>query len=726
MQVSFTSCSDELDGNEEVKKDEEPTVMVSVNVSSELGTSGAKTRSIGMADDGNGKLSYNFNKLYEQQGDTGAFDFILTARYGDKISTNLFENVPIKIKSDGTYYISLSGIDIAIPAAVSTEENVENLKFCGMLVPNGTGGVFDNFVKGGVWKDMAELSRLAANDKKFFVPLYSNTQITTKEYNWGGSLDKTNFNINLQFSMMGTVITAKFNGNPLVNDIYVDSVRMRYSNVKSGAIQWKMGDEQDNGYPNFTYGDGEETDNKKLSFPQPMLVESDLFNTTNEVYTDTAWVMPVSTDDFINSYDIYYHIKGDVEYDSTSMVVSYPQDGNTTTHTGGFEYGKVYTLSMSMPESDLMITEFEHYNPGGANYSMIELYNPTVNNIDLREYGLVRLTDLEESSEAWLAYDGSNLSYASTNFDNARVQDIYIDATDFTFSTTETFDGPATCKTVNGTSLPHYGALYQFENTYAIFAGNNTSLRAYPTEGTYTYKIGTHTYTTPVALKPYELGPGQTVIVGAAKLEKFIVEGTTDDEHWHSNSLYFNSSYLDYAANKNRLKFAVGVDNGANSDANGGEKFVRAGVMQHVQRNIIQLVKKNSDSDAEHKYDVIDYPGDIETTEARSIYINYLQGTKLTTTPDYFVMSRDPSALYPRYLVNDQIYTDMENRQEVLHRFDTGTFSNGTPYRMFDWTWIYPNNFNISYTNSFTLENYLNSYYSPGTKSFEEAIYNNE
>lgn len=750
MAFSFTSCSDETNGNEEETKVEEPTISVPVNINSELGKSSAATRAgIEMTDDANGKLSYNFDQLYTNQTEENpAFDLIVGSIYNTSRAYECFTGVPLQKKSDGTYYIYCTTKTVLVPGAAAN--HLGDVKFCGMLVPHGTGGTFLNFCKGGVEKDMAELSTLAGNGGKFFVPLYSNVKSDTKS-SWhgdGSDVQKSYFDITMNFSMMGTVITAKFTGNPLANDVYIDSVRMRSSNVKSGVITWKMGDEDNSGHPNFTFKGNGESDNKKIGFPQPMLLVSDLFNKgdNKQVYKSRAWVMPVNENDFISDYDIYYHIKGDVDF--TPLVVNYPQDeSKKKTHTGGFKYGYVYNLAMQMPESDLMITEFEHLNKGKGqcNYSMIELYNPTAHTIDLSKYGLVRLTSWQKpnnptdaeltetellNSMEWKAYDynsskllDENKTDPSSNINIARVQDIYIDKTTGTWWEGENtqnyyYQGPANCHTVDGTTITS-----GFQNTYTIFDGKNytntTNMREYPSTTTYIYDIGTHK-NYEVKLQPNELGPGQTVIVGAAGIiweqQKGNAYNRPNEYYWHSKDAYFKNKYLDKAANSGKLKFAVAVDNGGTSNHNAAGSANQSGIMQHTMATVLQLIRLDTKK-------IIDMPGYMGTTASRYIYSKFIarETSGSTTQKDYFVFSRYASAMYPMYL-NSRYYEDHRNREDLLQRNSDGSITPLHPYRMYDWTWAFEDNFNIKGVNDFTLEEYWNYYYSPGTKSFEDAF----
>jgi hypothetical protein len=720
MAFSFTSCSDELVESGGVKN-EVATVTVPVNISSTLGTSSASTRAgIGMSENSDGKFQYNFDSLYVQQGDTGAFDFVIASIYGSNTSYQILEDVPIKV-SNGTYYISMSVDDLEIPAAA--ENDLNNLEVCGLLVPNGTGSTFKNAFDGQTQSDMGTL---VMADGNFFVPLYSSTDTTLVTVNGDGSAANSTLSIAMNFSMMGTVITAKFKTNPLANNVYVDSVRMRYSNVKSGVITWKMGDEDANGHPNFTFQGNGESDNFKLSFSEPLLVKSNLFKNSGEVFKARAWVMPVDSTDFTTDYDIYYHLKGDVDY--SSAVVNYPQSGTEKTYENGFKYGTVNTIALGMPESDLMITEFEHYNPGlgKSNWAMIELYNPTDTIIDLSNYGLVRCTEYYSSDE-WKGYDTNTGSYdsghsaATSDLSLARVQDIYIDASSSSQFTSSSgadkgFQGPYNCKTLDGADVGT-----GFSNTFALFDGEHISdLHTYPSTQSYTYTIGDDTNSVTVTLKPNELGPGQTVIVAAAASEYYAANGSAYNYNgWHSSSNYFGCNYLDNAAAKGKLRYAVAVDNGGNSYHNVAGSNNQSGVMQHTNSTVMQLVKLSADT-------IIDMPGYFKETYSKEIYYNYIAKSTSSSTSeaDYFVFSRNPSAMYPMYLIDSRYYTDHSSSQEELYAYlQTLTAVNGTAWKMFDWVWCYPTNyFNI--TAPSTTSDYESMYYSPGTKGFELDVYN--
>jgi hypothetical protein len=728
MAFSFTSCSDELEGTEGITTNEVPTVKVAVNVSSNLGTNNSKTRAgIGMSENSDGKFQYNFDNLYVQQGDTGAFDLVIAAAYATDTSYQVFEDVPIRI-SGSNYYISVTTDALEVPA--SADNHLSELKVCGLLVPNGTGSKFNNAFNGRTQSEMDSLVTLGGD---FFVPLYSCIDSSKVTVNGDNTVANSTLNISMNFYMIGTVITAKFKSNPLASAVYVDSVRLRYSNVKSGMITWRMGDDDSNGHPNFTFRGNEENNNYKLAFSSPLYVESDLFNTTSEAYKGRAWVMPVDSSDFTTDYDIYYHVKGDVDY--TPLVVNYPQNGTTTTYSGGFQYGTVNTIAMKMPESDLMITEFEHLNPGSgrSNYSMIELYNPTAEPIDLRCYGLVRLTEFVGATDttaaevdnpytSWKAYvDGSGTTSGTLSY--ARVQDIYVDLTGYSsypesssiLQFVKPFGGPSNCKTVGGTTLTSG----DFTNSFMLFDSEHYGDRAYPVKQTYEYLIGDSTYS--IELEPWELGPGQTVILGAGAIEYQTYHNgdAYNYDCWHSGSNYFNSYYLDYAAQRGRLKFAVAVDNGGNHD--NVPSYPKAGVMQHDMSSIMQLVKLDT---INNTGEIIDMPGYLGDVPSRYVYYEWIQNNGGTITSDPFVFSRFASAMYPMYL-NSRYYEDHRNRKDILDRRDDGSVTLNTSYRMYDWTWCFPSNFNITAPTSSTFS-YSSAYYSPGTKSFEAAVYNNQ
>lgn len=720
---SFTSCSDSLDGDEG-KSNEEPMLTVPATITANFGSQGAKTRGIGMTENSKGFLQYNFAQLYETQESTSeaAFDLVVTPRLDGSKSTNLtvFEDVPIK-KSGDNYYVELT--DVNLPILGSASNNLNSLLYCGVLVPNGTGTIFYNSFRGDTdYKGNHSMAVLANYSGDFFVPLYSSTKNTTVKVEGDNTSSGSTIHLTMDFWMMGTAVTAKFKSNPLANDVYIDSVGIPNGNVKSGPFQWLMGDEDSNGNPTFTFY-GTDDQNKRLTFPKNSVVVSDLFN--SDVTKLKSWVMIDGSDDFVTDYDIYYHLKGDVDYNS--IMVKYPQSSSakTITVSGGLKYGTVNNIAMRMPESDLMITEFEHLNPsmGGSNYSLIELYNPTKNNIDLRNYGLVRLTDFQrpqkptdaevtDLEEEWKAYGSDD---KSSDFQNARVQDIYISGTEFV-EKDEYYKGPSGVRTV---AQSYSDADYT--NAFALFdASHIDNLRTYPATADYTYNIGEHEYTAK-NLAPYELGPGQTVIVGAGAIEYEATRGTAwYKSYWHSNANCFDNYYLDKAAAANRLRYAVAVDNAKNGAHGHYGNYVGSGVMQHDMSSIMQLVKLTTG-------EVIDMPGYIGNTASRYIYSEYIAkdpDAAGTVQRDYFVFSRNPSAMYPLYL-NKRYYTDSKNADGLTERYEegeSGSSASTHAYRMYDWIWYNASNFIISSPlTDASVSGYESLYFSPGTKTFENT-----
>lgn len=244
-----------------------------------------------------------------------------------------------------------------------------------------------------------------------------------------------------------------------------------------------------------------------------------------------------------------------------------------------------HTIRMQMGSSDLMITEFFHYNPKGYNYSMIELYNPTYKPIDLSKYSLVRMRKLTTPDGAYYSEPGFQPTDDVKILKDALRQDIYI-SPDKKDSPSLVVDGRL-AKDVHPDHCS--GAI----NRYYIISGNYDKM----------------------------LPPGKTVILCAGGTYSAYV-------YWQKPSDYpeaYVGNYIENAKRGGDIHYIIAVDNG--EDDNAYQYQRRGGVMQHGQNHVMVLLKGETPIDATGPYSYRleqgRIPSDYAYHSTPQMYINY-------------------------------------------------------------------------------------------------------
>ncbi|MGI6223530.1 MAG: hypothetical protein ACOYJG_07965 [Prevotella sp.] len=559
------------------------------------------------------------------------------------------------------------------------------------------------------------------SNKQIFIPLYSNTKNTKVTKNDDG------YHMTASFYMLGSVVTTTFTGNPLAFPVHIDGIKLTQSNSATGNFTWTMGTEDSDGNPVFTMAD-ESTCELGWTDNSTDVIPSDFYYTSNNLEKKTvqrsAWVLPKSGDNTDVAQDIrikYNLVLGDTIFPTETVA----RTGKGTI-SGGFKNGYAYYIKVGMPKSDLMFTEMEHDNAGGYNYTMVELFNPTASPIDLRYYKIVKYTGFQDANETVLGYEGIDDNGTAkwiTDLAHARTQDLYIDAG--TTDMTDEWAGPTNCSLLNGTAAGDY-----YTNSYVIFDAQNsteTSFRTFPQKQTYTYTVGGYQFKD-VELEPWQLGPGQTIIVAASKVYLDVYYNDRDDSKWHTNSGYFNNHYLDNAAKAGVLKYAMAADNGYYSWSGSEKKDDWAsnhpygGVMQHAMRSGFELyrvtsIKLGETRDFEFVDDVM-HPSASEGAWAVWKDRIFSTGEIGTYGDDCYAFSRYPSVMYPSS--KNSVYYKENSTQYDNPRETTTFLPENTSFCMYDWRyWFGGENFNMKLRKEFGMD--VNTdFYSPGTRFYVE------
>lgn len=669
----FAESSDNMKAQSELK-------LVKVPVS--IGTSNTATRAMMVNE--NGYTIYDFDEM--AAGGT-SYDLILCLRNkttGQLVYTRDL-NTTITAKADN------SGFTFSLPnAKVYIEDGTKLSDYDACAIFN-TGIDSEDFEKAFLPADGATTTKLDLSTLPYTTTDHSTTGMAVPMYSSYENSKISGSSLTLDFYMMGTVITAQGNTNPLCSPIRLNSISLRKSNVKTGEANFKFGEEDSSGNPklNFT-----STDECTLTFPGVGYTLQPYFegqSSENDMLRADFWCMPVSTDDFYSNYDINFSVLSDDGSIAEGDYMTYANNTTTTpTFEGGFKSGYCYQLNVALPESDLMITEFEQYdNEWGDkkdyyNLSMIEIYNPTNEVKNLLEYGIVRQFRL-----------GSNPAYTGftdieTLLDNARVQDLYI----------------GNSNTIARNASNQLGTK-NWTNSYTLLADWNGS---YSAAKTYSKTIYGQTYSW--TLKPEYLAPGQSIVIFASGVKRIKDEsGTTaygDYLPTASGNKLFNSTYLAQAIAKGACKYAIAVDNGfeKNISPYSISGYDEAGTMNfaHGHNPILMKLteKKNAVDDSSWKFEILDAGFSLAptNTEASTWVSNYPETA--TSKGEYKApryMVRNASAMYP-YTIR---------LSDDGHFTIPGEQSGDDLYSAFDWQWQ-----NTSSSALFDMSLY--AVLSPGTK----------
>lgn len=323
------------------------------------------------------------------------------------------------------------------------------------------------------------------------------------------------------------------------------------------------------------------------------------------------YVMPndIGDQDYRFSFKFKYKVDGSGERDvyPSPKVWKYFERSSIPQSNG-----KVITVrDAGLPESDLMITEFFHNNPGGNNYSMIEIYNPTSKPIDLRKYGLIKIrTVLDDNLAGIHPSDYEKLDNEPILETQAWVQDLWIDPNkpgylqnndqkEIEMMTVRQADGNLT----KSSKVERLGP--------ALKVSDYANLNRY------------HYMSYPGTDKGYMLEPGQTIILGATgfydqvyKYANPVGSGETQNATWMPDGASSTGMRgIKENVYQGKCKYVILVDNSyknVSGMAGGYQYSPGAGVLHHGNKHVMALVKwgrKNAASGYDDKIIPIDEAG---------------------------------------------------------------------------------------------------------------------
>lgn len=383
-----------------------------------------------------------------------------------------------------------------------------------------------------------------------------------------------NFTIkNLSFEPVGTIVRLE-GRNPLVKGIKLKKINVKSKGFTNSGV-FKLGKvSPDNSIdtnaniffePKAPNSEGEYDFNFNIveDFSDPNSFRSVRSGGDATTY---IYVMPVlQTKNNVNiSY--VFQLDGDkVDQTTEAEIKSLPANSLPS--------GKVVTLKkLGMPESDLMITEFYHCNPSGWNYSMIEIYNPTCEDKDLKDYGLLRVRTVGDS--------GPGVHPADDSFkaNGALLQQLYIDPS-------VPFEG---MRGINAMGEPYGGTnpLSNYRVRYAYLGGTKEN-----------------------AKENSILKPGQTIVLCSERIMWIAYNGWSNDYDKLPDGNYhkFGNKINENVANGN-CKYVVAVTNYAEHGRDFQSDYT-SGTFTHGLKQIMVLSKHSKNDKGENTVDLIDATG---------------------------------------------------------------------------------------------------------------------
>lgn len=412
----------------------------------------------------------------------------------------------------------------------------KNIEFNTLDYLNPNGGVSDN-----------ELEQME-------IPLYSKYQDVTTDSEGRKVL-------RLDFAPLGTVITATLT-DPFYTDVAFTQIKLSNSNVVAGNVILNFGEENSTmGIPDIkpkTLGEGRST----LSFKTPVMTKD------KKDVKAYLWCIPLMKKSVKPEFNIFYKISLADGADSTEYA-------SQKTLANGYENSRNYRMRIKLPESDLMITEVGHLNPGGWNYSYVEIFNPTNRTIDLWQYGLIRVLDWNSSSSDpnVAIWQNRYSTHSEGSINNALVQSLHL--------TTE-YDP---IWTVSGENANASGAQ---RNLFRLLYVNNIKDQRYTNN--------------------HVLEPGKCILIFSGGTREDMARNHPNQyKYFPTGSQCFNSFYLPNAVFKGYCKYVLAVDNGISKNAYaaiGSWKSSEAGVMQHGGDHSMILVKRERVDGG--KYQILD------------------------------------------------------------------------------------------------------------------------
>lgn len=425
------------------------------------------------------------------------------------------------------------------------------------------------------------------------VPLYSRYQDVTTNAEGKKVL-------RLYFKPLGTVISATMT-NPFYTDIAFTKINLNSDNVIAGDVVLNFGNElSGTGIPQIS----SKRNSKICSFAFKKAIHTQNLKEAKAY----LWCIPTKPKTVRPDFDIYYKIQLSEAPDSTIYI-------SPKTLSQGFENSKNYRIKIKLPESDLMITEVGHLNPGGWNYSYVEIFNPTNRTIDLWQYGLVRVLDWsDETQPAMNAIWQNNLqTHSYVAFENALVQSLHLSTV---------FDP---VWTVGGTNANSSGGP---RNSYSLM---------------YVNKMAKERYT-----NNHVLEPGKCILIFAGGTRELIARNYGNQyKYFPSGEKCFKSSYLPNAVLKGYCKYVIAVDNGIKQNgyaAMGSASSSQSGVMQHGGDHSMILVKRENLNSG--KFQILDAQMSTINREIFREFKNMLSAN-LPSGDDWIWCGRFSNTMYP-------------------------------------------------------------------------------
>lgn len=380
------------------------------------------------------------------------------------------------------------------------------------------------------------------------------------------------------FACCGNLRLGKLSKGLEINN--VDNIKFEFDNSDNGGVNNNM---------------------SKINFDLPLKSGGHKVIKSDKNMIFYLYVMPniIEGEKYRFSYRLHYKVLGSGPKDvylSPKVWKTIPNTYLTAVNGDRYEVnqGKVITIkNAGLPESDLMITEFFHNNPGGDNYSMVEIYNPTNKDIDLRQYGLIRIrTVLDDNLAGIHPSDYSHFEHRPMLETQALVQDLWIDPSMPEYVDLEMKDGTdvrmMTVRQADGNLPPTsvtkemFGVKYTDDNAYL----NRYHYMSYP---------GTDKENS-------ILKPGQTIIIGSRgfydqiyDFAKPVGSGERNNDQFmpHGTASTGMMGIKESVAEK-KCKYVMVVNNGvkkASSMFEGYQYSPFAGVMHHGTQHTLALVK---------------------------------------------------------------------------------------------------------------------------------------
>lgn len=612
----------------------------------------ASSRSL--KEDVQGKIHFDYTKMSDVV-------IHLCMQNGDDVNSRSFKTVSAKILPNGTGFQvqvpdpyvqlkkgELDGTSWKVCAIMESTERQESQRifaqnrYTSTINTNTYFSIDRNVVKGN-------LSLLTT-------PLYSQYVPVRKE---NGKIY-----LDLNFKPLGTIIKMKVI-NSLAIPVYIDKVKIKNPNIKAGLAKVTLGEES-NGIVKFAFSS---TGEKALWNPDEVCIWS---ISPAKIGTDPEylylWCIPVLSAPVQNQVEFVYETSVTNDFAKKDSILLPPSTKNV-----GLQSGYFYNVTATLPESDLMITEMLHNNPGGWNYTVIEIYNPTSKPIDIRNYGLCRILEWEGNTP----YLVGEANKYPKDFDQALVQDLYV----------ESFDQPV------------YRGDGQLANGW--YQGKNRYYDMY----------GTHLHKGPEC---YMLKPGNTVVLAAAGIRDELAYNKSHYWYWPTGSLMYNSPYLANAVKKGFCQYAVAVDNGIYENQHANYNYMNvAGTMQHGYSQIMVLVKREG---VGKRYLPVDW---LFSTYSSSIHKSLkekaLPDQSFTSKDDWLFIARKEGVMYPVSKRDNSVYlhpSKMNLPKEEAFLFEWNT------YQFYDWIYRFglaPREYQKD----------MKQYLTPGTRLYNSEVDNN-